>query len=107
MPIESTREHASTPGKAKRRAMHASAAHESSPFEMIRIDMCDVRRSIQHTRRAAVGTTVARWRDEVHADIIAIMNSTPSRHDRLRAHVNRERLLDTAVRLVEVPSRTG
>lgn len=38
---------------------------------------------------------------------MAVMNSTPPLLDRVKAHVNRDRLLDTAVRLVEVPSITG
>ncbi len=35
------------------------------------------------------------------------MNPTPQQIERLRRGINRERLVNTAVRLVEVPSRTG
>jgi acetylornithine deacetylase/succinyl-diaminopimelate desuccinylase-like protein len=35
------------------------------------------------------------------------MNTTPPLSDRLRRTVNRQRLLDTAVQLIDVPSRTG
>src|SRR4051812_1676791 len=38
---------------------------------------------------------------------MVLMKTATALLDRLKPHVNRDRLLDTAVRLVEVPSRTG
>jgi acetylornithine deacetylase/succinyl-diaminopimelate desuccinylase-like protein len=47
------------------------------------------------------------WSARDSRDIMTFMKTPGSLVDRVKPHVNRDRLVDTAVRLVEVPSRTG
>jgi acetylornithine deacetylase/succinyl-diaminopimelate desuccinylase-like protein len=49
----------------------------------------------------------AHWSVWAYWDIMALMKTTGALVDRLKSHVNRDRLVETVVRLVEVPSRTG